>query len=455
MSEGTLLQRPLKGVIARYLMMARKVAITVICSVALGALAAQPSDSPDKSGQGVQTASRSAAPTLFRIDVDGKAGFVDKSGKVRIKPRFDKTSDFAEGLAAVRIGLLWGYINTAGKVVIEPQYDWADGFWDGFACVTLPPPKGRPTEQGRNGYVDRRGRLIGDIEFDHLKPYRCGVAPVRIDGKWGCIDKMGTMVVAPQYDEMSPFEASPPHGALARVVVTRRVVAMMLWGGPEGGVRDYERNLTFYGFIDTTGKTVIKLRLAEVTERFQEGLAPAKQWQWGPPQRRCRWRVGRSFIQSDWGYIDEAGRWVIKPGFKQAAHFWEGLAAVADKDKWGYIDKSGKMVIAAKYDVAGPFREGLARVNVDGKWGYIDKVGKVIVKPHLTWARDFQEGLAAVGTGEGNDFRAGFLGRNGKIAIPLVFDSAGSFLGGVAKVRLRKRDAYIDRTGKIIWQKGR
>ena len=434
-------------------MTARKIAITVICSVALGAFAAQPSDNPDKSGQSAHTAARGAAPVLFRIDVDGKAGFVDKSGRVRIKPRFDGAQAFAEGLAAVKIGRLWGYIDTAGKVVVEPQYDWPDGFSDGFACVTLPPAEGQPAGQWRRRHIDRKGRLIGNIEFDAIGPFRCGVAPVEVDEKWGCIDKTGTMIVAPQYDEMSTFEASPPHGALARVAVTRRVVWMIFWGGPEGGTRSYERDCTFYGFIDSSGKTAIKLRFAYVTERFQEGLAPAREWQWSPPRRACRWRIAQSYTASDWGYIDEAGRWVIKPGFKQAAHFWEGLAAVKDKDKWGYVDRSGKMVIAAKYDEAGPFREGLARVSVYGTWGYVDKTGNEVVKPNLlTWARDFQGGLAAVGTGEGNAFRAGFVGRDGKIAIPLVFDRAGSFSGGVARVRLRGRDAYIDRTGKIIWQ---
>ena len=53
-----------------------------------------------------------------------------------------------------------------------------------------------------------------------------------------------------------------------------------------------------YGFIDTTGKTVIEPRY-EFAEGFGSGLAPVK-------------------VGDTWGYIDKTGALVIQPTFYRA-----------------------------------------------------------------------------------------------------------------------------------------
>ena len=65
---------------------------------------------------------------LYPINVNGKFGFMDRSGKTVITPQFDWTVGFSEGLASVRIGTKWGYINTKGTVAITPQFDFAMPF---------------------------------------------------------------------------------------------------------------------------------------------------------------------------------------------------------------------------------------------------------------------------------------------------------------------------------------
>src|SRR6185503_11490627 len=42
-------------------------------------------------------------PTLFPVKSDGKYGYMDKSGKLVIKPQFAGASRFSEGLAAVQM----------------------------------------------------------------------------------------------------------------------------------------------------------------------------------------------------------------------------------------------------------------------------------------------------------------------------------------------------------------
>src|SRR4051794_20807220 len=74
---------------------------------------------------------------LFRIERHGKWGFIDRTGQVVIRPRFDEAGDFFDRRAPVRVGAKWGYISENGAVVIRPQYDSAGLFRDGRAIVSI------------------------------------------------------------------------------------------------------------------------------------------------------------------------------------------------------------------------------------------------------------------------------------------------------------------------------
>ena len=76
------------------------------------------------------------AQTLYPVVVNGRWGFVNKSGETVINPQFDHAGGFAEGLAPVRMGR-WGYVDASGKMQINPQFDKADVFSEGLAAVKL------------------------------------------------------------------------------------------------------------------------------------------------------------------------------------------------------------------------------------------------------------------------------------------------------------------------------
>ena len=83
-----------------------------------------------------------ATAPLFSVIVDGKYGFIDRTGKLVIQAQFDEFGSgfledpWAEGLAAVCVGDCtatkersaggkWGYIDSGGKMIINPLYDYA------------------------------------------------------------------------------------------------------------------------------------------------------------------------------------------------------------------------------------------------------------------------------------------------------------------------------------------
>ena len=56
--------------------------------------------------------------------VDDKVGYMDKEGKMVIKPEFESGSIFVNGLAPVKVNGKCGYIDRTGKLAVEARFDW-------------------------------------------------------------------------------------------------------------------------------------------------------------------------------------------------------------------------------------------------------------------------------------------------------------------------------------------
>jgi len=87
-------------------------------------------------------------------------------------------------------------------------------------------------------------------------------------------------------------------------------------------------------------------------------------------------------VKERWGYIDQNGKIVIKPSYKAAAHFTEGLAPVKVDGQFGYIGRQGSIVIRPQFDEARFFYKGVAPVRKGKLWGYIDTKGEFKIPLH-------------------------------------------------------------------------
>src|ERR1035437_3884839 len=221
---------------------------------------------------GVMTACAGAA-VLYPVVVNGRWGFVDKSGKLVINPQFDRAEVLAERLAAVRLGR-WGYVDVSGKVVINPQFDKADVFSDGLAAVKLggggPDPLApfdpRPYRPfgggGRYGYINPEGKYAINPQFEDAGTFAGGLAAVKLGGRWGFIDKTGKIVINPQFDEAAAFSDG---------------LAAVKMGGR-------------FGYTDSSGKLVINPQF-ERADSFSEGPHRQRHHRNDQPQRDARLRL--------------------------------------------------------------------------------------------------------------------------------------------------------------------
>lgn len=303
---------------------------------------------------------------LAAFQENKKWGFIDKEGKVAIPAQFDnikyfnsgicvvlqnkrwfyidktgkeilqnvqtqKTFDFEDGLAFVRVNNLVGVINTKGETVIEPQYDLIHSFVGGFA---------RAKKAGKWGIIDTKGKVIVDFIYDDLGDYYHQV----------CWAKLGTAIGLVIDNQFKPLEGVEKIWDFAFSDVT------------------YARKGKLIGFINTKGEWIIQPKY-EKARAFVGNMAPV-------------------YENKLWGYINRSGEWVVAPKYSDAEIFSVDGLAPAKLGAWGFINEKGDMMVPTIYGISTAFFmfkdeqkgfiDNVARVKYEGKWGFIDKKGKVL-----------------------------------------------------------------------------
>lgn len=125
------------------------------------------------------------------------------------------------------------------------------------------------------------------------------------------------------------------------------------------------------------------------------------------------------------------------------------LFPIKSGDKWGYVDKTGKYIINSQFDDAFNFSEGLALFKSnDGKYGFIGEDGNYVINPIYKDATSFSEGLACVVMENG---KPQFINKENKILFTVdKAEICFGFSEGMARVKIKGKWGYIDKTGKLI-----
>lgn len=318
----------------------------------------------------------------------------------------------------------YGYINIRGEVIIEEQFDYGGIFQEGFASI----------KQDRKwGFINLTGDIIIPPVFDLTGNISEGIAKVNIgykialssnklldQGKWGFIDINGSYIVKPKFDLADSYNKG-----LAIINMGYKQDSNNLFKSIEEGK---------YGFIDIKGNFVTDISFDEAYS-FSEGFAVVK-------------------VNGKYGFINTKGNYFIKPIFHKARKFSEDKAAVRynHQNSWCYISTNGETVIPNNklyaVDSAESFYENRALVTSEGFNGFINEYGESLGKSFIM-ADAFSEGFANVmplGSGSGWNF----IDRNGGYLTGNGFDDANSFIGGLARVKLNNKYGYINRNGEVV-----
>ena len=127
------------------------------------------------------------------VKIDGRWGFVDINGKLRIANQYDDVGEFNEGLAPIKILGRWGYINKREDIIVQPKYDSVSHFLDGLCLVV---------KKGKYGLINAKGKQTLECEYDEIIRLSNGGFLISNQRKIGLVNKQGRLVIMPKFEHV-------------------------------------------------------------------------------------------------------------------------------------------------------------------------------------------------------------------------------------------------------------
>jgi hypothetical protein len=125
------------------------------------------------------------------IKRNGKYGFVDNRGRLRIANRYEAVHPFSEGFAGVKILGKWGFINLQDNIAVQPVYEEVRSFKNGYALVKL---------KGLFGLIDKKGKLVLPARYDNIEILGSKNLLLSVNNVKGLADVTGKILIQPRFE---------------------------------------------------------------------------------------------------------------------------------------------------------------------------------------------------------------------------------------------------------------
>ena len=251
--------------------------------------------------------------------------------------------DFHEGLASIVVeGKGFGFIDKSMNIIIPPKYNYANDFKNGFAVVSI---WDETNKEDNWIFLDKNG-----MEYSLNNKYKvvCDnsegmfrVSDLNMGGFWG-------------------FFSLAFHS-------------------------DYDTNAGIWGYIDNTGKEIIKPQYIYAFD-FENELALVCKGEWTKDKKwDNEYNTGRYWTETElWGMIDKTGKEIISCIYDEIKYFtFYGNSKYLqahyggwDEGKWGIINYSGEWVVEPMFEDLGYeiSEDGLFTFYSEDKWNNPDNI---------------------------------------------------------------------------------
>lgn len=337
---------------------------------------------------------------FFFVYSGDTCGLLSNSGKIIVPCKFSLVSTESKTFKTRTFkDHLEGLYSLTGEELIPAIYVQLNMQSDGmFICYTV---------DKSCGIVSKDGILIVPAIYDLINFRRDNLFYVRKNGKWGLMERDGSLLFNCEYDgfshitpEVLDIEQSKKHGIyniksrhksdiiyknIEHISLTDKFIATtseslsgILTSEGNWVVKPLFDKISFvgnlgvakvnttgkFGIIDTTGKWILQPNFEDIHSVGLDRYAIAK-------------------LNGKYGIIDLDGKWSVQPNYDSMHYIYRNYRIeVKLNGKVGLIDNNGKLILPAKFDELPVFElNGKAKAKVDGSIGVIDSAGNYILPP--------------------------------------------------------------------------
>lgn len=359
------------------------------------------------------------------FEVDGKYGFIDRTGKIVLPAQWDSVIGFLKGdpvHAVVVKNDEYAIIDVDGNIIFDYRKCSAiNAFDDRFFFVRY--------ENDDDAYVEvytYDGKLINPEKWIRAtRSDESDILYVQNDsGLWGYYDANSGYIIPCQYESAGVFVDG---------------LAAVRSKNAKGKLVD--------SYINLQGETVITGDWDYAATFSEDGYAMVFKGELtdaGSPSK------------GKYAFIDTQGHLICDYIWDDAFLFDDGFARVASIDAkgrktWGFLNADGKILNDQYWDEIRPFENGAALVVKDDKYGFIDESGSFISDLQWDGASSMHNGIAIVAKKDDNgDISVGAINDKGEIIVDLVWEDMEYFYEGLATVRKDGKYGSVNEKGEIV-----
>ncbi|MFQ5447340.1 MAG: WG repeat-containing protein, partial [Saprospiraceae bacterium] len=336
---------------------------------------------------------------------NGKVGMLSNKGAEVVPPKYEDLKVLDSTLISVMYDGQWQVINLSGRIILKPGYDRVEMLNYGSRSLRSHRSYLAFLVNNKWGIVDGTGRIIAVPRYDevHLLKH----VPEHVPGLFFQTVKEGLLgLLLP-----NGFEALPPQAEEIRI---------------------YSDNLYFFkkyrkwGAIDPHGNVVLEAiynHFSRLSENFIKLVAGKKACLFSQYYNKLvaqgEYETYYPFSENfalckrsrSLGLLDHCGNLVLKTLYNEIQPYDGDLFRANFKGKWGIVTLNDETLIPFDYDYIAPMRKGLCVVIKNQLRGIANFRGEVVVAPAFDGI-ELDEGKAQAYQGEkvtvfnfGNDGR--------------------------------------------------
>lgn len=287
---------------------------------------------------------------------------------------------FSSGLALFydKSSNRYGYVDKAGKMVIKPQFTNASKFYKGYAVVETVRDSSNE-ENSHVGLVDSTGKILFSGKYYYLTRFNNDLIIGTVAIKKGSDYHFTSVLLNKNGNTINAIYPGGPYCIFGDFSGAYAVGYDPSWGLNKG---------PGYFIIDSIGQ-LLKETVSGQDLYAEDVVINTGKYFWIKQSGSYSWFTlssDASLVSSDTRLYD-----TIKAGFNP-----EGIACVKYPDskgklKYGYINTYGDFIIDPKYTDASDFRGPLAYATI--KKGLLKIEGYINKKGEFVWSREIRDRL--------------------------------------------------------------